>query len=590
MSTLRTNTLQTTNNAFSIDVEDLAGLPQDVLDLQAAFNDLGILTNIDNTGAADVTSVIQAALATSDVVVLPAGDFKISSTIQFKSNNVLRGQGKDATRIFRDTGVAAFDFFEGKSVTDVTVEGIHFDSVAKLGITVAANRHCALRFWDNNGGTAARSKRITITGCRFDKFTSAEIQAEGNRGVIAVDECENVDISHCSFYDNRATCVFYYDSANLRIADNYCLGEQTPYDLVFQPTQGAGSFCSGGSEGVSVHNNRIDQTGFTSINHGGSGSSITGNVIRSPSYSGITINETTENDATDVVISGNSIYGAGFSSISIFNVERFVISGNTLVGNISNQGNIRLNSTSGGAKAPKKGVISGNLIQGSTAGPGIRANAGQEIEVSGNRFSNNAQGIYVEALNALQTVDLTVTNNTFKDNTIYAVEMAATGLATQYVEVSNNNVISTNIGTLQATGFVVNGSISTMVFGRNTFSNNYNTNLVETSFASRATKAILQLSSGVLVRMKLLDAINYINTAVYDPISLADGAGVTTTVSVPGASLGDIAQATFSLDLQGILLTAWVSAANTVSVRFQNETGGVIDLASGTITARVIKL
>jgi hypothetical protein len=76
-------------------------------------------------------------------------------------------------------------------------------------------------------------------------------------------------------------------------------------------------------------------------------------------------------------------------------------------------------------------------------------------------------------------------------------------------------------------------------------------------------------------------------TAVYDPPNLADGAGVTTTVTVTGALLGDFAQAGFSLDLQGITVTAWVSAANTVSVRFQNESGGAIDLASGTLKARV---
>lgn len=78
-------------------------------------------------------------------------------------------------------------------------------------------------------------------------------------------------------------------------------------------------------------------------------------------------------------------------------------------------------------------------------------------------------------------------------------------------------------------------------------------------------------------------------SATYDPISLVDGAGVTTTVTVTGAALGDYAEASFSLDLQGITLTAWVSASNTVSVRFQNESGGTLDLASGTLRARVKK-
>lgn len=79
-------------------------------------------------------------------------------------------------------------------------------------------------------------------------------------------------------------------------------------------------------------------------------------------------------------------------------------------------------------------------------------------------------------------------------------------------------------------------------------------------------------------------------SATYDPANLVDGDGVTTTVTVTSAALGDFAQASFSLDLQGITLTAWVSAANTVSVRFQNETGGAIDLASGTLRAKVYRM
>lgn len=78
-------------------------------------------------------------------------------------------------------------------------------------------------------------------------------------------------------------------------------------------------------------------------------------------------------------------------------------------------------------------------------------------------------------------------------------------------------------------------------------------------------------------------------TTTYDPPSLADGVGTTTTVTVTGAALGDTAIASFSLDTQGITITAWVSSANTVSVRFQNESGGTLDIASGTLKAMIIK-
>lgn len=82
---------------------------------------------------------------------------------------------------------------------------------------------------------------------------------------------------------------------------------------------------------------------------------------------------------------------------------------------------------------------------------------------------------------------------------------------------------------------------------------------------------------------------NYTGSATYDPPSLSDGTGATTTVAAAGASLGDFAVASFSLDLQGVTVTAWVSSANVVSVRFQNESGGLLDLGSGTLKVRVIK-
>lgn len=79
-------------------------------------------------------------------------------------------------------------------------------------------------------------------------------------------------------------------------------------------------------------------------------------------------------------------------------------------------------------------------------------------------------------------------------------------------------------------------------------------------------------------------------SVTFDPPSLGDGAGTTTTVTVTGAVPGDFALVSFSLDLQGIAVTAYVSVPDTVSVRFQNETTGTVDLASGTLRARVLQV
>jgi len=70
-------------------------------------------------------------------------------------------------------------------------------------------------------------------------------------------------------------------------------------------------------------------------------------------------------------------------------------------------------------------------------------------------------------------------------------------------------------------------------------------------------------------------------------VSLANGAGATTTASVGGAALGDFASVSFSLDLQAIALAACVSAANTVSAQFQNTTVSAINTASGALRVRI---
>jgi len=103
-----------------------------------------------------------------------------------------------------------------------------------------------------------------------------------------------------------------------------------------------------------------------------------------------------------------------------------------------------------------------------------------------------------------------------------------------------------------------------------------------------ATITALQAATDPFTQYILKSTV--LNASVtYDPPSLGDGAGTTTTVTVTGAALGDFALASFSLDLQGMTLTAYVSAVNTVSVRVQNESGGTLDLASGTLRVRVWK-
>jgi len=70
--------------------------------------------------------------------------------------------------------------------------------------------------------------------------------------------------------------------------------------------------------------------------------------------------------------------------------------------------------------------------------------------------------------------------------------------------------------------------------------------------------------------------------------SLADGAGETLSISVPGAAIGDTVMVSAGVDISDMTLTAYVQAADTVEVRLQNESAGVLDLASTTIRVCVL--
>ena len=77
-------------------------------------------------------------------------------------------------------------------------------------------------------------------------------------------------------------------------------------------------------------------------------------------------------------------------------------------------------------------------------------------------------------------------------------------------------------------------------------------------------------------------------TAVHDFGSLADGVGETVALTgCNGVSLGDPVSVGFSLDMQDMVLTAYVSAANVIEVRLQNEGAATVDLGSGILTCVV---
>lgn len=75
----------------------------------------------------------------------------------------------------------------------------------------------------------------------------------------------------------------------------------------------------------------------------------------------------------------------------------------------------------------------------------------------------------------------------------------------------------------------------------------------------------------------------------WDPGSIDDGNEEAKEVTVTGAALGDFCLASFSLDVIDLILDAQVTAANTVTCILANNSGGALDLGSGTIRVLVFK-
>lgn len=62
--------------------------------------------------------------------------------------------------------------------------------------------------------------------------------------------------------------------------------------------------------------------------------------------------------------------------------------------------------------------------------------------------------------------------------------------------------------------------------------------------------------------------------------TITSGAQSTKTVTCAGAVLGQAAEASFNADLQGLVVTAYVSAADTVTVVAYNGTGGSVSIGT----------
>ncbi len=207
---------------------------------------------------------------------------------------------------------------------------------------------------------------------------------------------------------------------------------------------------------------------------------------------------------------------------------------------------------------------------GSANGSGLQVSTGSIIyglSANNNEFYSNLNGILVDNNSTIFSMD--IDNNKFAGNTTTDIAMG-TNVANFRIR---GNTTSQGPGLTPSTnGLYISPGCSNFTVTGNTLHQ-----FVDASYP--AANVLIEANRGPWGTSSIL----------FDPASIAAGAGFTGSMSCPGARPGDHAVVSYGGALQGIVLSAWVDSADTVGFRLQNGTGGAIDLASGAFRARVIR-
>ncbi len=235
-------------------------------------------------------------------------------------------------------------------------------------------------------------------------------------------------------------------------------------------------------------------------------------------------------------------------------------------------------------------TITANGISGTATtrvSEALRVVNAENVKIIGNRVERARYGAIIDASTTGSTARVTFDGNDFDDCGNGSTSIIATGNVGRDVtgvKIRRNTVTNPVSGTANfvtpafaaATGNRVesNDIPSTM-------------NPVNASFASKV-EAIVKPAPKTGT---LLAGIQY--SFSQGSISMADGQGFTIGANLDGSSpacaLGDFVFASCGADLQGVTVTPYVSEANKIRIRVQNETGASVDVAAATWYVVVVR-
>lgn len=336
-------------------------------------------------GVTDDTAAIQAAIDASgdgggtesySVVFIPAGDYKVTSTITVKGNVCISGAGErtyiDFTaptisddNLFEWVGTAIDDFV----IQDMRMRGASTDVGDRSGNGVGVNLHSTVNI-----------ERFKARRVRFERWRWGIRLYNNGAGSI-----DSPEIRECRFEACSYNGFFMNNTRNAKVIDNIIDCDRT--GIGDEVAGLVGIWCAEmGSAAVGhidlgVHNNHVYSAAYEGINIHAKHASVTGNNVYDCVQTGIVFEpfiQTLPDDEdakTFSVISGNTVRGSNDNIVvrhdPMNNTRapgRIAVTGNATAYGING---IRIGS-SGSVEGPMDVVVSGNVCM-DHAGTGLTA-------------------------------------------------------------------------------------------------------------------------------------------------------------------------------------------------------------------------
>lgn len=543
-------------------------------------------------GIADDTAAVQAAAATGLPFTLSGLTINLTGSVTL--TNDVQGPGK-----LRGIGTML-----SVGADDVVVDGVEFEGTATSGtfapIAVSAInrsrvtvRNCYLK---NCRVTARNTALSRQTDFRFQNntvdadFTLVEHITNQN-DVVTVRGIDGVWITDNNFTvlnvhrvlkiaDTEAatTSGTAFRARNVFVTNNRIVGStdsnKQVMDLYFFTSD------------ITVSKNMIDVTGFTVVieNKTGEAQDYTQNTF-------ITDNKIS-NDFAGIGLQGS--YGATTPGYDV-GYQNVLISGNVVISTAPSLSvlrypiDVRFYDC---VQISNNNVVTPIAFSETTGLSAIRVTSNAHATVNNNTVSNGTIFFTRATTNSqAQPFSSTMLSIVCCGNTVSnfggsgmigGIQIDNTGTASSLRVVLEGNYVKQDVDDASSAGCIGinNATINTV-----SVCNNVGV------MASAAEQRLRILTSTITSVLEADNSWNQVgrSSATYDPPSIAAGGVATTTLTVTGATLATdvVSRVQFSRALLGLVLTAWVSATDTVTVQFYNPTGGPIDLASGTLQVLV---